>query len=83
LEVDAAPRGAMRKERKDDQHLIRAGWDAGPGLMQRPGEAGGRPGAGSRAAGRSVPDDVTAGWHCQTPARVLARPKGRAEAIWW
>ena len=41
----------MRKEMKDEQHLIRAGWDAGPGLMQRPGEAGGHPGAGSRAAG--------------------------------
>jgi hypothetical protein len=41
LEVDRAPRGAMRKEMTDDKHLIRAGWDAGPGLMQRPGEAGG------------------------------------------
>ena len=31
-----------------ERHLIRAGWDAGPGLMQRPGEAGGSRGAGSR-----------------------------------
>ena len=31
----------MRKEMTDDKHLIRAGWDAGPGLVQRPGEAGG------------------------------------------
>ena len=31
----------MRKEMTDDKHLIRVGWDAGPGLMQRPGEAGG------------------------------------------
>ena len=29
------------------------------------------------------PDDVTAGRHCQTPACVLARPKGRAKANWW
>ena len=55
LEVNAAPRGAMRREMKDERHLIRAGWKAGPGPMQRPGEAGGRPGAGSRAAGRSAP----------------------------
>jgi len=33
--------------------------------------------------GCSVPDDVTAGRHCQTPACVLARPKGRAKANWW
>ncbi len=31
----------MRKVMTDEQHLIRAGWNAGPGLMQRPGEAGG------------------------------------------
>jgi hypothetical protein len=31
----------MRKEMTDDEHLIRVGWNAGPGLMQRPGEAGG------------------------------------------
>jgi hypothetical protein len=29
--VEGAPRGAMRKEMKDDIHLIRAGWKAGPG----------------------------------------------------
>ena len=40
LQVDGAPRGAMRKEMTDDIHLIRAGWNAGPGLLQRPGEAG-------------------------------------------
>ncbi len=50
-ELAGAPRGAMRKEMKDEQHLIRAGWNAGPGLMQRPGEAGVHPGAGSCAAG--------------------------------
>ena len=79
-EIDGAPRGAMRKEMTDEQHLIRAGWNAGPGLMQRPGEAGGSRGAGSRAGGGSSPDNVTAGRHCQTPACVLARPKGRAKA---
>jgi hypothetical protein len=62
---------------------IRAGWDAGPGLMQRLGEAGGSRGVGSRASGGSGPDNVTAGWYCQTPARVQARPKGRAKAKRW
>ena len=38
--VRGAPRGAMRKEMKDDIYLIRAGWNAGSGLVQRPGEAG-------------------------------------------
>ncbi len=33
--VVAAPRGAIRKEMKDIKHLVRAGWNAGPGLMQR------------------------------------------------
>ena len=51
--VDRAPRGAMRKEMKDIKHLIRAGWNAGPGLMQRPGEAGDGRGAGSRAGGQA------------------------------
>jgi len=51
--VVAAPRGAMRKEMQDDKHLIRAGWDAGPGLMQRPGEAGDGRGAGSRVEGQA------------------------------
>ena len=30
----------MRKGMQDDKHLIRAGWNAGPGLMQQPGEGG-------------------------------------------
>ena len=63
--------------------LIRAGWKTGPGLMQRPGEAGGSRGAGSRAGGGSSPDNVAAGRHCQTPACALARPKGRAKAKRW
>ena len=73
----------MRKEMQDDKHLIRAGWSAGPGLMQRPGEAGGSQGAESRASGVKRPDNVTAGRYCQTPARVQARPKGKAKAIRW
>ena len=36
----------MRKEMTEDIHLIRAGWNAGPGLMQRLGEAGGHLGRG-------------------------------------
>jgi hypothetical protein len=51
--------------------------------MQRPGEAGGSRGAGSRADGGSSPDNVAAGWTCQTPACALARPKGRAKAKRW
>ena len=31
-------------------------------------------------SGGSSPDNVTAGWYCQTPACVQARPKGRANA---
>ena len=51
-ELMRAPRGAMRKEMQDERKpLIRAGCETGPGPMQRPGEAGGHPGAGSRAAG--------------------------------
>src|SRR5450755_3743481 len=46
--LEPAPRGAMRKEMTDIKHLIRAGWNAGPGLMQPPGEAGDGRGAGSR-----------------------------------
>ena len=45
---------ATRRHAKGDegrQHLIRAGWNAGPGLMQRSGEAGATSGAGSRAVG--------------------------------
>ena len=72
----------MRKEMKDIRHLIRAGWDAGPGLMQRPGEAGDGRGA-DRAPEVKRPDNVTAGRHCQTPACVQARPKGKAKAIRW
>jgi hypothetical protein len=51
--VVAAPRGAMRKEMKDIKHLVRAGWNAGPGLMQRPGEAGDGRGVESRVRGRA------------------------------
>ena len=43
----------MREEMKDIKHLIRAGGSAGPGLMQRPGEAGDGRGAGSRARGQA------------------------------
>ena len=50
-EVKRAPRGAMRKEMKDEQHLNRADWNVGPGPMQRAGEAGSQPSAGSRATG--------------------------------
>jgi hypothetical protein len=39
--------------------------------------------ARDRAPEVKRPDNVTAGRHCQTPACVLARPKGRAKAIWW
>ena len=43
----------MRKEMTDEQHLIRAGWNAGPGLMQRPGEAGGQPRRGIARRGEA------------------------------
>ena len=49
----SAPRGAKRKEMTDIKHLVRAGWNAGPGLLQRPGEAGDGQGAGSRAGGQA------------------------------
>src|SRR2546421_12980914 len=39
--------------------------------------------ARDRAPEVKRPDNVTAGRHCQTPACVLARPKGRAKANWW
>ena len=55
---------------KDIKHLIRAGWNAGPGLMQRLGEVWGRP-MRDRAPEVKRPDDVTAGWHCED-ARVRA-----------
>jgi hypothetical protein len=51
--VAGAPRGAMRKEMQDDKHLVRAGWNAGPGLMQQPGEAGDGRDAGSRVGGQA------------------------------
>jgi hypothetical protein len=63
--------------------LNRAGCDAGPGPMQRFGEAGGSRGAGSRVDGGSSPDDVAAGRHCQTLECAQARPKGRAKAKRW
>ena len=56
---------------QDDKHLIRAGWSAGPGLMQRPGEAGGSQGAESRASGVKRPDNVT-GRAALSDARVRA-----------
>ena len=77
---------ATRRHAKGEQGrrtLIRAGCKAGPGLMQRPGEAGGSRGAGSRADGGSSPDNVAAGWHCQTPECAQARPRGRARAKRW
>jgi hypothetical protein len=43
----------MRKEMMDIEHLVRAGWNAGPGPMQRPVEAGDDQGAGSRAGGQA------------------------------
>ena len=70
----------MRKEMTDIKHLIRAGWSVGPGLMQRLGEAGAAE-ARDRAPEVKRPDNVTAGRHCQTPACVQARPKGKAKAI--
>ena len=51
--------------------------------MQRPGEAGGSRGAGSRVDGGSSPDDVAAGRYCQTPECAQARPKGGANAKRW
>jgi hypothetical protein len=43
----------MRKEMKEETHLIRAGCEAGPGLMQRPGEAGGPFGRGIARPGEA------------------------------
>jgi len=45
----------MRKEMTEDIHLIRAGWNAGPGLMQRLGEAGGHLGRGIARRGVKRP----------------------------
>ena len=60
LQINGAPRGAMRKEMTDDEHLIRAGWNAGPGLMQRPGEAGGPLRRGIAREGEASPTMWTA-----------------------
>ena len=43
----------------------------------------GQPTCGIAHGGRERPDDVAAGWHCQTPACAQARPKGRAKANRW
>ena len=51
-----SPPCATRRHAKGDeghQHLIRAGWNTGPGLMQPPGEAGDGQGAGSRVGGQA------------------------------
>ena len=72
----------MRKEIRDDRCLIRAGCDAGPGLMQGL-EKLGTAEAWNRALEVKRPDNVTAGRHCQTPACVQARPKGKAKANRW
>ncbi len=45
----------MRKEMTEETHLIRAGCDAGPGLMQQPGEAGGPSGRGIARQGMKRP----------------------------
>jgi hypothetical protein len=52
----SSPSCATRRHAKGDkghQHLVRAGWDAGPGLMQRPGEAGDGQGVETRAGGQA------------------------------
>jgi hypothetical protein len=43
------------------RQLVPAGWDAGPRLTRRPGQAEGRRGVGSRTCGGTSPDNVTAG----------------------
>lgn len=61
----------MRTEMNGFRDLVRSGWDAGPGLMQRPGEAGGGQGVEACARGGGGPENVTAG--LQLPdARVRA-----------
>ena len=45
----------MRREMTEDIHLVRAGWNAGPGLMQRLGEAGGHLGRGIARRGVKRP----------------------------
>ena len=60
----------MRKEMKDIKHLVRAGWNTGPGPMQRPGEAEGSQGVGLRASGGSA---LTT-WR---PGGTARRPRAR------
>ena len=69
-EVKGAPRGAMRKEMKDIKHLVRAGCNASPGPMQRPGEAEGSQGVGLSASGGSA---LTT-WR---PGGTARRPRAR------
>ena|ERR1035438_8036426 len=77
-----APRGAKRKEMTDiNISSVLAGMPA-PGCcsgLEKLGMAEAR----DRAPEVKHPDNVTAGRYCQTPACVLARPKGRAKANWW
>ena len=60
----------MRKEMTDIKHLVRAGGSAGPGPMQRPGEAEGSQGAGLSASGGSA---LTT-WR---PGGTARRPRAR------
>ena len=77
-----APRGAKRKEMTDiNISSVPAGMPA-LGCCSGP-EKLGTAEARDRAPEVKRPDNVTAGRHCQTPACVLARPKGRAKANWW
>ena len=77
-----APRGAKRKEMTDiNISSVLAGMPA-PGCCSGP-EKLGTAEARDRALEVKRPDNVTAGRHCQTPACVLARSKGRAKANWW
>ena len=78
----SAPRGAKRKEMTDINissvpvGIPALGCCSG---LEKLGTAKAR----DRAPEVKRPDNVTAGRYCQTPACVLARPKGRAKAIWW
>ena len=77
-----APGGAKRKEMTDmNISSVPAGMPA-PGCCSG-SEKLGTAEARDRAPEVKRPDNVTAGRHCQTPACVLARPKGRAKAIRW
>jgi hypothetical protein len=77
-----APRGAKRKEMTDiNISSVPVGI---PALGRCSGlEKLGTATARDRASEVKRPDNVTAGRYCQTPACVLARPKGRARANWW